>query len=123
MCVASKRVYIHRDIYQQFRDRLVEEVKSIASNQSPEALNVYGPMQNEMQCTAVQDIMEDCRARGYVFSLGREPGVSQGNLLLLPAVIDNPPDNSRIVKEEQFGQFQPGPPSALTWIRTEFKRP
>lgn len=105
MCIATKRVYVHRDIYMQFRDRLIEEVNLLAGSTDPATPSVYGPMQNNMQYSVVQDIIEDCRVRGFNFSLGGKPLARQDSMFIPPTIIENPSDDSRVVQEEQFGQY------------------
>ncbi|KIW36783.1 uncharacterized protein PV06_11069 [Exophiala oligosperma] len=58
-----------------------------------------GPVQNAMQYGIVRGFIQDCRDKGYNFALGSDTG-SESSFMLKPTVVDNPPDDSIIVKEE-----------------------
>ncbi|KAH6677727.1 aldehyde dehydrogenase [Halenospora varia] len=111
LCVASKRLYVHQDIYQDFKKALVEAVKSWKTGPTSEEGIMLGPVQNKMQHQIVKEFFEDCASSGYDFAL--EGGkIGEGNgFVIQPAIIDNPPDSARIVREEQFGPIVP----MLTW--------
>jgi aldehyde dehydrogenase (NAD+) len=54
----------------------------------------------------VLELIADAKAKGYNFVLGGE--VSPGPGYFVPiSIIDNPPEDSRIVQEEQFGPVLP----------------
>lgn len=104
MCVATKRLYVHQDIYDRFLRRMVDEVRSFPLVESPEATSIIGPLQNSMQYSIVKGIIEDCQTQGYKFATGGSLAKRQG-FFIEPTVVDNPPDNSVVVREEQFGML------------------
>ncbi|KAF3394015.1 Aldehyde dehydrogenase family 1 member A3 [Penicillium rolfsii] len=104
MCVATKRVYIHESIYREFMERVVEAAKAFTEQPST-APPIFGPIQNYMQYAIVQDLIEDCKATGCKIVAGQNQ--SANGLFIEPTIVDNPPDDSRIVKEEQFGPIIP----------------
>ena len=63
-----------------------------------------GPLQNKMQYNRVQELLDDSRSRGYRFALGPHPAETSKGYLMYPCIVDNPPEDSRIVVEEQFGK-------------------
>lgn len=100
-CLGSKRLYVHETIYNEFRDALVDVVKTWKVGPVDEDV-MLGPIQNEMQFNVVTDIFKDCKANGYTFAL--EGGPSNGpGYIFHPTIVDRPPDGSRIVTEEPFG--------------------
>lgn len=99
MCVATKRVYVHEDIYEQFRESFINAVQSLI--EAPETSSVIGPLQNTMQHAVIQKLFADCRDKGYQLALGDQP--VQSDLFISPVVIDRPPDSAALVQEEQFG--------------------
>ena len=102
MCIASKRIYVHQDIYAEFLEAITAVVKSWKVGPASDEV-MLGPVQNRSQFEIVRGFYEDCHSKGYKFSTGSE-GVIEGNgYLFEPAIIDNPPDASRIVREEPFG--------------------
>lgn len=48
VCVATKRIYIHQDIYQEMLNEMVNFTKSIKVG-SPDSGALLGPIQNQMQ--------------------------------------------------------------------------
>jgi acyl-CoA reductase-like NAD-dependent aldehyde dehydrogenase len=103
VCVATKRVYIHQDIYEPFVAKMVEFTKSMKVGSSDEPGVMLGPIQNKMQYEKVKGFFEDCKAKGYKFAAG-SPDVAPGKgFFVQPTIIDNPPNDSRIIQEEPFG--------------------
>jgi acyl-CoA reductase-like NAD-dependent aldehyde dehydrogenase len=107
VCVATKRVYIHESIYREFVDKMVAFTKNLKVGSPDEPGVVLGPIQNEMQYTKVQGFFADSQKNGYKFAVG-SPQVSESKgFFIQPTIIDNPPDDSRIVQEEPFGPILP----------------
>lgn len=65
-----------------------------------------GPLQNKMQYDRVLDIIEDCRSTKQTFALGGEPAAVGKGYFVNPTIIDRPSDDSRLVVEEPFGEYQ-----------------
>ncbi|KAL2160176.1 hypothetical protein VTH06DRAFT_1832 [Thermothelomyces fergusii] len=113
VCVASKRVYVHESIYDDFLARLVREVEAnYAIQEDPRAPSVFGPLDNKTQYDVVRGFIEDCRRRGYdVVTGGQTDGVRPRGFWLPPTIVSRPPEDSRLVQEEQFGPILP----VLSW--------
>jgi acyl-CoA reductase-like NAD-dependent aldehyde dehydrogenase len=110
VCVATKRVYIHESIYREFVDKMVAFARNLKVGASDEPGVMLGPLQNEMQYEKVKTFFADSERNGYKFVLG-EPAVAQSNgFFIQPAIIDNPPSDSKIVQEEPFGPILPVQP-------------
>ena len=110
VCVATKRVYIHESIYREFVDKMVAFARNLKVGSSDEPGVMLGPLQNEMQYEKVKTFFADSAKNGYKFALG-EPAVAQTDgFFIRPAIIDNPPSDSRIVQEEPFGPILPVQP-------------
>jgi acyl-CoA reductase-like NAD-dependent aldehyde dehydrogenase len=65
-----------------------------------------GPIQNKAQYQRVLDLIADAKAKGYEFLVGGETSTAPGYFVPV-TIIDNPPENARIVQEEQFGPVLP----------------
>jgi aldehyde dehydrogenase (NAD+) len=65
-----------------------------------------GPIQNLPQYKRVLDLIADAKAKGYDFLIGGEKSDAPGYFVPI-TIIDNPPEDSRIVQEEQFGPVLP----------------
>lgn len=107
LCVASKRIYVHKDIYDEMKEALVKVIQGWKTGPTSLEGVMLGPVQNEMQYNIVKGFFEDCAVNGYTFALGGGEVKGQEGFVIQPAIIDNPPDHSRIVKEEPFGKYLP----------------
>ena len=106
ICVAVKRVYIHADIYDRFSTALVNLASEARVGDGIEQGTRFGPVQNKQQYARIVSLIEDARDNGYKFLIGGETIDRPGYFLPL-TLIDNPPEDSRIVREEQFGPVLP----------------
>ncbi len=106
ICIAVKRLYVHADIYDRFSQALVALAKAAKVGDGAEQGTKFGPMQNKLQYARVKELIEDAHAKGYKFLVGGETLDRPGYFLPL-SLVDNPPDDARIVREEQFGPVLP----------------
>ena len=107
-CNVSKRLYIHEDIYDEVRDALVEFIEAnIKVGDGTLEDTDLGPIQNSMQYGKVKDYFADCHANGYKFALGGKIDEKAKGWFVPVSLVDNPPENSRIVQEEPFGPILP----------------
>jgi acyl-CoA reductase-like NAD-dependent aldehyde dehydrogenase len=105
-CLATKRLYLHEAIYRQMADALVGIGRSVKVGDGFAAGTQLGPVQNRLQYQRLIDLLEDSRSHGHRFLLGGE--VLKGKGYFFPVtLVDNPPDDSRVVKEEPFGPILP----------------
>lgn len=103
MCVATKRVYVHKNIYTSFLDSLIKEFRSFRTATTREDMSIFGPIQNDMQHKIVEDLVADCKAKGYKIATGGA-ALDYSGLWIEPTIIDRPPDDALIVQGEQFGE-------------------
>ncbi|CUA67302.1 hypothetical protein RSOLAG22IIIB_07343 [Rhizoctonia solani] len=107
-CFAAKRIYVHEKIYDQFRDELVKYALSMKVGDGTDPSVQLGPVQNILQYKRVVSFIEDCHAKKYKFALGGVVNPNPTDGLFIPvSIVDNPPDDSRIVREEPFGPIVP----------------
>jgi len=106
ICIATKRMYVHKDVYEPLKDALVAYAKTVKVGDGADQGTQMGPIQNRLQYQRVLDLIEDAKAKGYKFLVGGEKSEAPGYFVPV-TIIDNPPENSRIVQEEQFGPVLP----------------
>lgn len=105
VCVATKRAYVHNDIYDAFRDELAKLAKAVPMGDGSQQGTALGPIQNKPQYERVMGLLADCEANGFRLLQGEVP---EGDGFFVPVtLVDNPPEDSRIVQEEQFGPILP----------------
>ncbi|EXJ87184.1 hypothetical protein A1O3_04143 [Capronia epimyces CBS 606.96] len=114
VCTAVKRIYIHKDIYTQLLDAMARAVNKWKVGAGTEAGAMVGPMQNEMQYKKVRGLFEEAKQKGYAAKFGGDVKDTKG-FFLEPTIIDNPPPDSTLVTEEQFGPIVP----AIPWSSEE----
>lgn len=102
--MASKRVYVHKDIYNQFLKAITAVVQSWKVGTASEQDVMLGPVQNDMQYTIVKSFFKDTIDNGHKFAIEGGPE-GDDSYVIKPAIVDNPPDHSKIVAEEPFGMF------------------
>ena len=105
VCVATKRMFIHEDIYEHLRDRLHQLAKETPVGDGAEQGNRYGPIQNKAQYDRVLDLLEDARGTGLTLLEGGK--VPEAGYFVPLTLVDNPPDDARVVVEEAFGPVLP----------------
>lgn len=106
VCVATKRLYVHEDIYDRMRERLTELVQKTRVGDGAQPGTVLGPVQNKRQYDRVMNLMEDARRNGLKLISGEIPQ-GTGGYFVPVTIVDNPPESSRVVKEEAFGPILP----------------
>lgn len=106
VCIASKRMYVHKDIYEPLKAALVAYAKTVKVGDGAEQGTKLGPLQNRQQYARVLELIADAKARGYDFLIGGEKFDAPGYFVPI-TILDNPPEDSRIVREEQFGPVLP----------------
>ncbi|KAI4665328.1 uncharacterized protein J4E78_002788 [Alternaria triticimaculans] len=109
ICMLTKRIYIHESIYDTFRDKMVEFTKeNIKTGAGTEEGVVVGPLQNKMQFEKVQNMYAQIPLQNWTPALaGTVTPTPQTGYYITPTIIDNPPEDSRIVQEEPFGPIVP----------------
>lgn len=106
-CNAAKRIYIHDSIYDEVRDALVAYAETVVVGDGSQAETQLGPIQNEPQYRKVAEYFDDCRAHGYTFALGGRIDTAAKGWFVPVTLVDNPPEDSRLVAEEPFGPIVP----------------
>lgn len=106
ICMAIKRVYVQKSIYNEFRDAMVAHVKSLKVGDGFAADTFMGPIQNEMQYEKVKGFMKEVSDSGLKLAMGGQHVESAG-FFIQPTIVDNPPDSAPIVHQEPFGPILP----------------
>jgi acyl-CoA reductase-like NAD-dependent aldehyde dehydrogenase len=106
VCIATKRLYVHRDVYDAIATALVEYAGKVKVGDGLEQGSQLGPIQNRQQFDRVRKLIAEAKASGLNFLTGGE--VPEGKGYFIPiSIIDNPPEDSAVVVEEAFGPVLP----------------
>ena len=106
ICVATKRLYVHEDIYDALRDRLAAIAQAVKIGDGSEQGTVLGPIQNKRQYDRVMELIDDARANDLTLIEGAAVPDNGGYFIPI-TIVDNPPEQSRVVQEEAFGPVLP----------------
>lgn len=110
ICVASKRIYVHHSIYRPFLAAMSSFTDTLeVGNPFDDSISL-GPIQNAMQYAKVKSYLADCHSQGHTFAAGSSEVKTGKGYFIQPTIIDNPPNDSRIVTEEPFGPIIPVQP-------------
>lgn len=107
VCFAAKRIYVHDAVYEPFAAALVKLAKNVKVGDGSEQGTDFGPVQNRQQYQRLRGLIADSRANGHSFLLGGDTETTDKGFFVPLTIIDNPPEDSRIVQEEQFGPILP----------------
>jgi acyl-CoA reductase-like NAD-dependent aldehyde dehydrogenase len=106
VCMAIKRIYAHERIYAALCEALVEEARKARVGDGLDPRTQYGPIQNRMQYERVRGILEDTKRSGARILAGGELPDRPG-YFFPPTIVADVDENSRLVREEQFGPIVP----------------
>jgi acyl-CoA reductase-like NAD-dependent aldehyde dehydrogenase len=101
ICMAIKRVYVHESIYDEFLAALVKRVETLQVG--VDETSFVGPVSNEDNFKRLKALLGDIEKAGLKIATGGIQPLAEKKGFYLPAtIIDNPPDDSVIVEQEQF---------------------
>ena len=106
LCVATKRLYIHRSRYRDVADAFVAYARNVKVGPGLAPDTQLGPLQNARQRERVQALIAESKALGL--KLLYEGEVPAGRGYYVPVTLfDNPPEHARVVADEPFGPVLP----------------
>lgn len=105
ICAAIKRVYVADSLYDAVCSELAKLAQGAVVGDGLEPTTTIGPIQNKAQYEKVKGYLEDANARGKVIAGGK--ALSRPGYFIPPTIVRDIPDDSRLVREEQFGPVLP----------------
>ena len=101
-CCAVERIYVHQNIYHDFINRFVQEVKQLKMG-DPENEEVFvGPIARQQQIAFLEDQVADAEAKGGKVLSGGKRETRQG-YYFQPTVVINTSHQMKLMTEETFG--------------------
>jgi glyceraldehyde-3-phosphate dehydrogenase (NADP+) len=97
-CISVQRVYIHRNIYEEFRKRLIAAAKQIKFGDPYEPDTITGPMINEEEAKRAEKWINEAKQSGALILTGG----SRNGAVVAPTVIENAPDTTNVKCAEVF---------------------
>ncbi|UKZ81536.1 hypothetical protein TrVFT333_009308 [Trichoderma virens FT-333] len=104
VCISIKRLYVHSSIYDEFMVELLKATKSLVVGNGMNELTNLGPIQNEMQYERLRAFVASIEHDKLTIATGDSKNTfpSGNGYFMNPLVVDNPPEDSRVVVEEPF---------------------
>ncbi|MDJ1133453.1 aldehyde dehydrogenase family protein [Streptomyces iconiensis] len=105
-CVAGSRLFVAREIYDSFMERLVERVRGLRVGPGTDPATQVGPLVHARHRDAVAAYVDLARSEGArVLCGGGAPGGEryQDGAYYLPTVLEGLPNTARTCQEEIFG--------------------
>lgn len=107
ICVAAKRMYVHDDIYDALAKGLADYAKGVSMGDGSQQGVELGPVQNALQFGRVKDLVQSAKTENLKFVVGGDIDEAAPGYFVPVTIVDNPPDDSRVVTEEAFGPVLP----------------
>ncbi len=98
-CVAAKRIFIHRSIYEEFLTRFEERVRKLVVGPPESVYTDISPVASELAVARMREQLRDAAEKGARVVVG---GEIVGNLVH-PTIVRDSRDDMRGMREEVFG--------------------
>ncbi len=98
-CIGVQRLLVHKEIYNEFRDKFVAGTKKYKIGDKMKEETDMGPMITETEAKRVEKWVADAKAKGANILAGG----GRSGALMEPTVLDNVPADATIHCEEVFG--------------------
>lgn len=105
-CTATSRVIVVKDVYEAFRDKLVEKTASIRVGNGLSETTWLGPCANEKQYETVLGYIRSGKEEGAKLLLGGTPPEEEelrDGFYITPAIFEDVDSHMAIAQEEIFG--------------------
>lgn len=103
MCISIERVYVHEDVYDEFRAELVKATEEMTIGQAYSYEVDLGSLTSTAQLEAVTAHVEDAVAKGATVLTGGRPRPDLGPLCYEPTVLEGVSDEMAVCLDETFG--------------------
>ncbi len=102
VCVSPTRFYVQEKAYDKFVARFLEKVGKLKVGPGLDADTKMGPLAHKRRVPALAGFVDDANSRGAKILAGGQKLGDKGNFFA-PTVVDEPPDDSKLMTEEPFG--------------------
>jgi aldehyde dehydrogenase (NAD+) len=101
-CTATRRIYVHEELYEDFRERLLARMERAAVGDPADPATEVGPIVNEKQLDGVLAAVERAREEGSRLTAGGRR-VDDDSYLIEPTLFEDVADGALLSTEEVFG--------------------
>jgi len=105
VCIALKRLYVHKDVYDEICDEPTELANAAIVDDGLKQGTTMGPLQNRKQFEKVKTYLNDAKANGRIIAGGEV--LDRPGFFVRPTIVRDIKDGTKLVDEEQFGPILP----------------
>ena len=105
-CTAANRIYVHRDLVEEFQAGLAAAVEGLVVGPGMEEGTTLGPLIDEPSLAKVEELVADAVAKGARVLTGGARLDRPGHFYA-PTVLADVPRDARLLREEIFGPVAP----------------
>jgi acyl-CoA reductase-like NAD-dependent aldehyde dehydrogenase len=99
ICLNTRKIIIHRSIYDEFLQKFVARTQTLKSGDPMEPSTIIGPLINQGAVDLIHERIKDAVSKGAVIRAG---GTSDG-LIFQPTILTDVPYDAVAANEETFG--------------------
>ncbi len=107
VCTASKRLLVQAPVAERFARALAEKVGALRVGPALEEETEVGPVIDRAAIERLETLVDDARARSAKVLIGGARLARGGGTFYAPTVLDEVPEEARVVCEEPFGPVAP----------------
>lgn len=101
-CCAVERIYVQENIYDNYIDEFVKEVKSWKIGLPTEEGIYFGPLSRKEQLTTLEQQVSDALEKGATIITGGKP-LNRSGYYFEPTILTNVTNDMQLMKDESFG--------------------
>lgn len=106
VCISPTRFYVQNGVYDQFIEKVQLKLQAIKVGDGAAPGTTMGPLINARRVGAMQNLLDDCLAKGGEVLWQAEIPQTEGSFFA-PTVLGNVSDDALIMSEEPFGPIAP----------------
>lgn len=97
-CISVQRIIVQENVYEEFKEKLIEEVKKLKVGNPEEEDTFIGPVIDEESLKRIEKWVEEAKKGGAKILLG---GKREGSFYI-PTIIEDPKEDMKVWCEEAF---------------------
>ena len=102
-CTATRRIYAQQDVYDEFRERLLERMSRAVIGDPADPRTEVGPLVNRRQYDVVLQAIEEGRRQGGELLTGGSRGDDDDGYFVSPTLFEHVRDTADLARREVFG--------------------
>jgi len=102
-CCSVERIYVHQNIYEQFVEAYVEQLKNLKAGDPLDPSTDLGPISRKEQLQFLAAQVDDAVQKGATVLAGGKMNTGMKGFYFEPAVLVGVDHSMKIMKEESFG--------------------